>query len=202
MEHILNLKLSDLLDGKTLQSNTGENIKVNWLKDSTNKRQDIILALESSSKNSISVPNIAKEFDVSRQYVYDILKEFPIFKDKIKRKKRTIKTTTISARILQFVDNFNGNPTVKEIADGVGTTSNYVFTVLNKNKEYKEKVLIEKRESRKTSNQEIIDFINSQENPITISDVASHFNEKYNVIHGVISRNSSLIRDGMILYKK
>lgn len=202
MEHNLNLKLSDLIVGRTLQSNTGENIKVNWLKDSTNKRQDIILTLENASKNSISVPTVAKEFDVSRQYVYDILKEFPSFKDKIKRKNRTTKTTTISAKVLQFIDNFNGKPTVKEIADGVGTTSNYVFTVLNKNKEYKEKIIIEKRESRKTSNQEIIDFVNNQENPITIADVANHFNEKYNVIHGVISRNISLIREGMILYKK
>lgn len=202
MEHNLNLKLSDLIVGRTLRSNTGENIKVNWLKDSTNKRQDIILTLENASKNSISVPTVAKEFDVSRQYVYDILKEFPSFKDKIKRKNRTTKTTTISAKVLQFIDNFNGKPTVKEIADGVGTTSNYVFTVLNKNKEYKEKIIIEKRESRKTSNQEIIDFVNNQENPITITDVANHFNEKYNVIHGVISRNISLIREGMILYKK
>lgn len=202
MEHNLNLKLSDLIVGRTLRSNTGENIKVNWLKDSTNKRQDIILTLENASKNSISVPTVAKEFDVSRQYVYDILKEFPSFKDKIKRKNRTTKTTTISAKVLQFIDNFNGKPTVKEIADGVGTTSNYVFTVLNKNKEYKEKIIIEKRESRKTSNQEIIDFVNNQENPITIADVANHFNEKYNVIHGVISRNISLIREGMILYKK
>lgn len=202
MEHDLNLKISDLILGKTLQSSTGENIKVNWLKDSKNKRQDIIITLENAPKNSIAVPTIAKEFDVSRQYVYDILKEFPSFKDKIKRKNRITKATTISASVLHFIDNFNGKPTVKEIADGVGTTSNYVFTVLNKNKEYKEKIIIEKRESRKTSNQEIIDFVNSQENPITISDVANHFNEKYNVIHGVISRNNSFIRDDMILYKK
>ena len=198
----VDIKVSNLINDSVVRMSNGEYVKVNWKKDSKNRRQDILIKLEQASKYSISVPSLADEFGVSRQYIYDILKEFPTYKDKLKRKDRVTKSTTISSRVLSFIDNFNGKPTVREIAEGVGTTSNYVFTVLNKHKEYKSKIIIEKREPRETTNEEVIAFINEQKSPITIANIAKHFNEKYNVIHGVISRNTDKILSKNIDYKK
>lgn len=202
MTYNVDLKVSNLVGDSVVKMSSGDFLKVNWKKDSKNKRQDILIKLEQASKYSISVPEIAEEFEVSRQYVYDILKEFPTYKDKLKRKDRVTKSTTISSQVLKFIDEYQGNPTVREIADAVGTTSNYVFTVLNKNKEYKSRIVIEKREPRKTTNDEVITYINEQTTPVTISEVAKHFDEKYNVIHGVISRNIEKIITDNIDYKK
>lgn len=198
----VDIKVSNLINDSVVRMSNGNYVKVNWKKDSKNKRQDILIKLEQASKYSISVPSLADEFEVSRQYIYDILKEFPTYKDKLKRKDRVTKSTTISSRVLSFIDNFQGKPTVREVAEGVGTTSNYVFTVLNKHKEYKSKIIIEKRKPRETTNEEVIEFINSQKSPITIVNVAKHFDEKYNVIHGVISRNTDKILSENIDYKK
>lgn len=201
----ISLSIGELFEGKEVPLEGNEtSVKINWKKGG-NKRVDIVMFLEYADENSINIPALSEEFGVSRQYIYDILKEHPRLKEKTVRKPREIKKTTISARILQYIKDSSESeklPSVKEVAKAVGTTPNYVFTVLNKNIEYKSMVDIEKREPRDASNEEIIAFINDSDKSLTITEIAEHFNEKYNVIHGVVSRNMELINEQNLHFTK
>lgn len=173
-------------------------------KGAKNKRFYVLLLLENSKESSITVAEIAKEAEVSRQFVYSLLDTFPEYKDKITRKKNNDrkKTTTIQ-KVLSYIDSEfeNGNlRDVDEISTATKTTKNYVFTILANNSDYRDKVKLQKRTPRKTSNEEIIDFINNADTVLTVRQVADNFEEKSNVIYGVITRNKDkLVKENIAL---